>query len=131
MTTGNALAAWSVFEGVHRILELRTRKFEDMTIGIVDAMNPIGKSLSRKFAECAGKLILSSPYKESASRLAEIIRAAYPLPVSVGDSVKEADVVVVTTSLKEGLFHPKVLNPERCFLIFLLIGGSPGTLRNA
>jgi fatty aldehyde-generating acyl-ACP reductase len=104
LTSGSAYNAWSIFEGIYRIVRNRKIDFARLSLAIIGATNSIGSLCARKFSEIFSRMIIYANEKEQLQDLKQSLNQLNPVEViieqDIHKTINDAEVVVVTTDIK-------------------------------
>lgn len=107
VTTGNCLTAWSAIESILKIAEDKKIDLKKSTLAIIGATGSIGSLCARKLSYYFPKIIITARHKDKLESLKQAILKLNKTEViicdSVHDAIKNAEVVIVTTSTPEAL----------------------------
>lgn len=129
VTSGNTLTAWSVLDAIFRLARQKSIDLKKTVVAVIGATGSIGSLCARKLSFCVEKLIINARHLDKLERLKEAILHRNPdnAPVSsccpseqsvnaevvieqdAHRAVKDADIVVTTTSAPEALLDVKEL----------------------
>lgn len=104
VTSGNCLAAWSVYEAVYKTTKARNIQLKDCSLLVADALTPLGNLCARKLADLVGRLIISSNHHQlKLDRLKAHIAETNPSAAIVQEGLKQAlasaDLVILTAGI--------------------------------
>lgn len=113
VTSGNSFTAWSVFEAVSMMSRIKNTDLAKATVVIIGATGSIGSLCARKLSYYTPRIIITARHKEKLERLKETILHLNSIDVvienDVHKAVKDADIVITTTSVPEALLSPEEL----------------------
>jgi predicted amino acid dehydrogenase len=116
VTTGNTLTAWSVFEAIYRFAKHKNIDLKKSTLAVIGATGSIGSLCTRKFCDYVAKIIITARHRDKLERLKADIQRFYPINIIIGEDahqvVKEADIVITTTSAPEAILSIEEFNPK-------------------
>lgn len=116
VTSGNAFTAWSVFEAIYRAVKTKNIDLKESSLTIIEATNSVGNACARKLSDYVRKIILTSKNREKLEFLKETILHLNPVEVVIENdthkAVKDADIVIITTSDSADLFNTEELKPN-------------------
>jgi predicted amino acid dehydrogenase len=107
VTSGNSYTAWSVYEAVYKSAKARKVNLAGVTLAVVGATGSIGSLCTKKLSGQVKKIIITARHRDKLQRLKEAIRSLNSAEVIIESdahaAVKDADIVVATTSAPEAL----------------------------
>jgi len=115
-TTGSAFTAWSIFEAIYRIVRVKKLNLKEYTLAVINATNPVGKLCTRKLADYAGKIIVTSPHRDRLEYLKETIANVSPVEVIIeedaNNAVRNANIVINMNDSCKQTFAIGELKPD-------------------
>jgi predicted amino acid dehydrogenase len=110
VTTGSSGTAWSACEALRELSRRQGLELRNARLAVVGATGSIGSLVCRSLAPEIGALELVARHIERLEALQSRIRELHSLPVRIGldarAAVKDADLVVLTTSAPDALLKP-------------------------
>jgi fatty aldehyde-generating acyl-ACP reductase len=98
VTTGSVFTAWCIFEGAFKATRKNRMDMRQQTVTILSPINPIGLLCARKFADTAGRIILSGDQTGRLEKVRQDIRAESAITVDIENdltkAVQEASIIV-------------------------------------
>ncbi|MFH0826963.1 MAG: hypothetical protein V1923_03635 [Candidatus Omnitrophota bacterium] len=105
VTSGHALTAWSVFEGVYRIAKARKMDLKRAQVAIIGAASTALGLVARKLSDYVAKITLTDRETAELVKLKTLILTHANIEVVIendaGRAVKEADIVIKASCLEE------------------------------
>jgi len=105
VTSGHALTAWSVFEGVYRIAKARKMDLKRSQVAIIGAASTALGLAARKLSDYLAKITLTDRETAKLVKLKTLILTHADIEVVIendaGRAVKEADIVIKADCLEE------------------------------
>lgn len=115
VTSGNTYTAWAVIEAVSRQAQSKGIDLKQATIAIIGATGAIGSLCAKKLAFSARKIIITARHREKLDDLKSVISGLNVVEVIVKENphlaVKDADIVITTTSSPDTLLDAGELKP--------------------
>lgn len=107
VTSGHALTAWSVFEGVYRIAKARKMDLKLSHVAIIGAASTALGLVARKLSDYVAKITLTDRETGKLVKLKTLILTQANIEVVIendaGRAVKDADIVIKASCLEESL----------------------------
>jgi predicted amino acid dehydrogenase len=107
VTSGNCLTAWSATEAVLSIAEKQKIDLRKSTLAIIGASGSIGSLCARRLSGNFAKVIITARRKERLEELRQEVLNSNKTDIVIFDdihqAIKNADVIIVTTSAPEAL----------------------------
>jgi len=108
VTSGNSYTAYSTCEAVCRMGRAKNLDLKTSTVAVIGATGSIGSLCTKKLSECVGKIIINARHRAKLESLQEEVHNRKLAEVTVEEitkrAVKNADIVITTTSAPEALF---------------------------
>jgi predicted amino acid dehydrogenase len=109
VTSGNTYTAWSVFEAIYRMAKVKNIDLKKSHLAIIGATGSIGSLCTRKLSEYVAKITVTARHRDKLEQLKEIILNLNGLEVNIEEevhkAVKDADIIITTTSAPEALLN--------------------------
>jgi len=116
VTNGNALAAWSVFEAIYRMARIKKIDLKKCTLAVIGATNFLGSLCAKKFSYYTTKIIITATHRDKLEQLKEKILYLNSIEIIIEEdahkAVKDADVVIITSSLSDAPLNIEELRPN-------------------
>lgn len=100
VTSGSALSAWTVFEGIYRFARVKGINLKETSLAIVGADTAVGSLCARKLCEYVQRMSLISHNERQLEPIRETIMHLNPLEIKlqtdVHEAVKDKDIIIVT-----------------------------------
>ena len=107
VTSGNTYTAWSVFEAIYRMAKVKNIDLKKSHLAVIGATGSIGSLCVRKFSEYIPKITITARHRDKLERLKDTILNFNGVEVNIEEdahtAVKNADIVITTTSAPEAL----------------------------
>ncbi len=101
-TSGHALTAWSVFEGVYRIAKARKMDLKLSHVAIIGAASTALGLVARKLSDYVGKITLTDRETAKLVNLKSFLpNIEVVIENDAGRAVKDADIVIKASCLEE------------------------------
>src|SRR3989338_3292161 len=109
VTSGNTYTAWSVFEAIYRMAKVKNIDLKKSHLAVIGATGSIGSLCVRKFSEYIPKITITAKHRDKLERLKDTILNFNGVEVNIEEdahtAVKNADIVITTTSAPEALLN--------------------------
>lgn len=121
VTSGHALTAWSVFEGVYRIAKAKKIELKESSLAIIGSVSTALSLSARKLADYVERVILVDKEGEKVEMLREAILASTNIEVVIEnntrEAVKNAQIVIKESCREESAadFKPQDLKSNAVF----------------
>lgn len=116
VTSGSTFTAWSVFEAIYRMAKVKNIDIGKSTLAIIGATGSIGSLCARKLADYVEKIIINARHRDKLERLKATLHQLSPVGVIIEEdahkAVKDADIVITTTSSPEALLDIEEFRPN-------------------
>ncbi len=116
VTAGNALNAWSVFEGVYRIAKIRKINLKNCALAIIGAIDSVASLCAIKLSDYVSKITIVAKDSDKLGQLKEKILYQNPIEVIIEEdahrAAKDADIVINTDNPSESPFNVEELKPN-------------------
>lgn len=110
ITHGDALSAASSVEAVKQLIQLRDLNIGDLVVAVVGAYGVVGRASSILLSELGPqKMILTGPKKVKLERVKKEIKNGEVEISDNNDVIKEADVVILSTTATGDIIQPRML----------------------
>lgn len=115
ITSGNALNAWSVFEGVYRMAKAKKINLKSSNLVIIGATDPVGSLCAKKLSDYVSKITIVAEERNKLEELRERILYQNPIEVIIEEdahrAVKDADILINANNSSEAAFNVEELKP--------------------
>ncbi|MDD4899779.1 MAG: shikimate dehydrogenase [Candidatus Omnitrophica bacterium] len=115
VTTGNSYTAASVIESVLKACQIIKVDLKNAKAVIIGATGSIGNVCTRILAGQVGEITITARHLEKLQALKEVLEkdssARVKIENNVHDAVKDADIIITTTSAPEALIDAKEFKP--------------------
>jgi len=115
VTSGNSLTAWSVFEAIYRTAKAKKIDLRKSTLAVIGATGSIGNLCTKKLSDYTAKIIITARHRDKLEKLKETLnhlnRVEVVVEQNAHQAVKDADIVVTTTSAPEALLKIEEFKP--------------------
>jgi len=116
VTSGNALTSWSVVEAIYQVANAKNMNLKNASLTVIGATGSIGSLCSKKMSKHVSSITITARHREKLEKLKQEIRETSTIDVIIKDDVheaiKEADIIITTTSTPEALIDIKELKPN-------------------
>jgi predicted amino acid dehydrogenase len=110
VTSGSSGTAWSACSAIRRLARQQGMNLASAQLAVVGATGAIGSLVCRSLASAVGAITLVARHREKLEALAAALGEKHTLPVAIEldarRAVRDADLVVLTTSAPEALLKP-------------------------
>jgi len=117
ITSGNALNAWSVFEGVYRVAKAKKINLKSSSLVIIGATDSVVSLCTRKLSDYVSKITIVAEERNKLEQLKERILYQNPnkeviIEEDTHRAVKDADIVINANNASEAAFNVEELKPD-------------------